>query len=34
MFEALQNFLSDNQFGKSYSEIDRDEQVELEQIAH
>ena len=33
MFEALQNFLSDNQFGKSYSEIDRDEQVECEQIA-
>ena len=30
MFEALQNFLSDNQFGKSYSEIDRNEQAELE----
>ena len=30
MFAALQDYLSSNQFGKSYSEIDREEQAELE----
>ena len=30
MFQAIQNFLSTNDFGKSYSEIDKDEQAELQ----
>ena len=30
MFQAFTNFLSSNQFGKSYSDIDREEQAALE----
>ena len=30
MFKAIENFLSSNNFGKSYSEIDNEEQMTLD----